>query len=221
MEEQEMRLEMNYRITVAATVLCLLLAFALTAQAQQGGDTAEQGEVERRLLDRMFESDQLEENRLLLMMAERFHKSSRSTRSPRLLLAQIREDYVRLQVVNNDLVQAVVTSNTLDLKLIAQSTAEIKRLAERLKHNLLLPETETCNEPHKVIVGPEVKHLRAALAALDIMIVRMVRNPLFRNPNLFDPHFASQVGCDLEAIIELSALLKKRSEHLYKEEHRS
>lgn len=152
----------------------------------------------------------------MLMMTERFHNSSRSTRSPRPVLAQIREDYVRLQVVNNDLAQAVVTNNTLDLKLIAQSTAEIKRLAQRLKHNLLLPETETCNEPHKVIVGPEVIHLRPALAALDIMIMRMVRNPLFRKPKIFDQHFASQVCCDLEAIIELSAQLKKRSEQLYR-----
>lgn len=216
-----MRLEMNYRInlmsqTFAAAVLCLLSAFALTAQAQQGGDTAEQGDVEQQLLGRMFESDQRQENRLMLMITERFHRASRSTRSPRPVLAQIREDYVRLQAVNNELAQAVVTSNTLDLRLIAQSTVEIKKLAERLKNNLLLPETVACNEPHKVIVGPELVHLRPALAALDIMIVRMVRNPFFRRLKVFDPHFASQVGCYLEAIIELSTQLNKRSRQLYR-----
>ena len=210
-----MRPEMSYRITVAAAaVFCLLSTFALTAQAQQGLDTAEQGE--RELLDRTFESDQHRENRLMLMMTERFHRASRTTRSARPALAQIREDYVRLQVVNNELAQAVVTSSTPDLKLIAQSTAEIKRLAERLRNKLLLPKTETCHEPHNVIVGPEVIHLRPALAALDIMIMRMVRNPLFRELKIFDPHFASQVGCDLEAIIELSTRLKKRSEQSYR-----
>ena len=45
----------------------------------------------------------------------------------------------------------------------------------------------------------------------------MVRNPLFKSPGLFDPRFASQVGCELEAIIELGSQLNKRSKQLSKE----
>jgi hypothetical protein len=195
-----------------AIMVCLLSALALTVYGQQSGPNPGQAERERQR--DMIIRDQLEQEReLMLRMTEKLRETA-PRREPRMPFAQIREDYVSLQKVNNNLVQAVVTSDTIDLKLVAHSVAEIKRCADRLKLNLALPELEPGAARSKIVVGPEARHLRPALAALDIMILRMVRNPLFKNPKLVDARQAPQVRRDLEAIIELSAELKKRTEQL-------
>jgi hypothetical protein len=214
---EERRLEMNHIIKLAArtaTMLILASAFAITTYGQQTGPNLSQAERERQR-DAIIH-DQLEQEReIMLRMTEKLRESA-SRREPRIDFVQIREDFVRLQKINNNLVQAVITSDSIDLKLVAQSAAEIKKRADRLKLNLALPELEPGAARNKIVVGPEAKHLRPALAALDIIILRMVRNPLFKNPKLVDARQAPQVRRDLEAIIELSAELKKRSEQLGK-----
>jgi hypothetical protein len=210
-------------ITQIINMIILVSAFALMAHAQQrSGPTPSQLERERQVRDAAIREQLDQERELMMTMTEQLRDSAPpSRREPRLALAQINEDYVRLQKVNNNLAQAVVTSDTIDLKLVSQSAAEIKKCADRLKLNLALPELESGAARNKIVVGPEARHLRPALAALDIMILRMVRNPLFKNPRLFDARQAPQVRRDLEAIIELSAELKKRSEQLSKAAQKS
>ncbi|HEY6186916.1 MAG TPA: hypothetical protein VIW80_04495 [Pyrinomonadaceae bacterium] len=209
---------MNHTIkllTQTVVAALYLSAFILTAQAQQRSVvTPSQLERERQARDAAIREQLDEERELMMAMTEQLRDNAPPRRASRLNFAQIGEDYVRLQKVNNNLAQAVVTSDSIDLKLVAQSASEIKKCADRLKLNLALPELEPSAAPNKIVVGPEAKHLRPALAALDIMILRMVRNPLFRNPKLVDARQAPQVRRDLEAIIELSAELKKRSEQL-------
>jgi hypothetical protein len=215
---------MNYTIKLmarAATALILMSAFALTAQGQQSGPSTAQAERERQR-DAIIR-DQLEQEReLMLRMTEKLRDSAPPTRTPRLAFAQIREDYVRLQIINNELAQAVAASTTLDLKLIAQSTSEIKKRADRLKDNLVLPEPESGDETRpKTTVGTEPEQLKSALGTLDRLILKMVRNPLFRNPKLIDATQSTQVRLELEEIVELSGQLKKRSEQLSKAAQKS
>jgi hypothetical protein len=220
---------MNHKIKLMAqqtgAAVILVSASALMAHAQQrGGPTPSQLERERQARDASIREQLDEERELMMTMTEQLRNSATpSRREPRLNLAQISEDYVRLQKVNNNLAQAVVTSDTIDLKLVAHSVAEINKRADRLKLNLALPDLEAnaATARNKIVVGPEAKHLRPALAALDIIILRMVRNPLFKNPKLVDTRQAPQVRRDLETIIELSAELKKRSEQLSKAEQKS
>lgn len=217
---------MNHTIkllTQIAVTILYVSAFTLTAQAQQRSVVApSQLERERQARDAAIREQLDEERELMMTMTEQLRDSAPPPRrASRLNFAQIGEDYVRLQKVNNNLAQAVVTSDTIDLKLVAQSASEIKKCADRLKLNLALPELESGAAPNRIVVGPEAKHLRPALAALDIMILRMVRNPLFKNPKLVDTRQAPQVRRDLEAIIELSAELRKRSEQLSKAAQKS
>lgn len=218
---------MNHTIKLiarTATMLILASAFALMAHAQQRGSAVTPSALERERQARDAEiREQLDQERELMMaMTEQLRNSApASRRGLRLDFEQINEDFVRLQKVNNSLAQAVVTSDSIDLKLVAQSAAEIKKRADRLKLNLALPEPEPGAARNKIVVGPEAKHLRPALAALDIMVLRMVRNPLFKNPKLVDARQAPQVRRDLESIIELSAELKKRSEQLSKDAQKS
>ncbi|HEX8141403.1 MAG TPA: hypothetical protein VF553_02335 [Pyrinomonadaceae bacterium] len=213
---------MNYIIklmtqTAAAAILVSALAHTTQAQQQQGGLIPGRAERERLARERL-EREQLEqESQLLMMMTERLHNSAPPTiRTPQLAFAQIREDYVRLQVVNNDLARVVAAAGTLDLKTVAHSAAEIKKRADRLKENLALPQPESNSTRPKVTVGAEPEQLKAALAALDALILKLVRNPLFRNPKLVDARNAPQVRLGLEEIVELSSQVKKRSEQLSK-----
>jgi hypothetical protein len=222
-KQEERRREMNFSIKLmmqtAATVL-LASAFVPTAHAQQVGIVPDRGERERQMREMIEREQREQETQLMLMMTEQLRRTAQP-RSPRMAFAQIREDYVRIQVVNNDLAQAVAANSTLDLKLVAQSVAEIRKRADRLKDNLALPEPESGSAHSKVVVGAEAEQLKPALAALDIMILRMVRNPLFRNPKLVDARQSPQVRHDLDEIIELSGQLKKRSEQLSKAAQKS
>src|SRR5215213_10155740 len=121
----------------AAVAVLIVSAFALTAHGQQsGGIITGQAERERRARDEIIR-DQLEQEReMMMMMTERLRDSAPPRREPRMAMAQIREDYVRIQVVNNELAQSVAASGALDLKLVSQSTSEIKKRADRLMLNL-------------------------------------------------------------------------------------
>jgi hypothetical protein len=201
----------------AAAAALLVSAFALTTQAQQGGIIPGQAERERRARDEIIREQLDQEREMMMMMTERLRNSAPPPRrEPRLYLAQIREDYVRIQVVNNELAQAAAATGTLDLKMVSRSVAEIKKRADRLMLNLALPEADSAEERPKPAVGTEAEQLKKALAALDALILRMVRNPLFRNPKLVDARESPLVRRDLEEIIELSGQLKKRSEQLSK-----
>ena len=84
----------------------------------------------QRELQRRFESEAIER-----ALAARPGRPSDHER--RTTLAQIKEDFLEIQIINDDL-----KLNT-DMKSVARSASEINRRAARLKHNLSLPETST------------------------------------------------------------------------------
>jgi hypothetical protein len=217
---------MNFTIRLleqTAAVALVLSALAFTTQGQQGGLATAQAERERQMRDNIIREQLDQERELMLAMTEKLRESAQP-RSPRLAIAQIREDYVRLQVINNELAEAVSRGGSLDLKLVAQSTGEIKKRADRLRLNLALPEPESETEGgarHKIAVGAEAEQVKSALGTLDGLILKFVRNPLFRNPRLVDVRQSPQVRRDLDEIIELSGQIKKRGEQLNKAAQKS
>jgi predicted flap endonuclease-1-like 5' DNA nuclease len=146
-------------------------------------------------------------------MAERYHRSGEE-REPRLALAEIKEDFVRLQVVNNDLARAVSGGGELDLKLVAKSASEIKKRAERLKENLALPEAPEDEKPPAAVTPTNTEQLRAALARLDGIILRFTNALHEKGVRSFDAKSSARLRLDLEAIIGLSGRVKKSSEKL-------
>lgn len=140
---------------------------------------------------------------------------------PRLAFAQISEDFTRIQVANKELAEVVLRDGELDLKLVAKSASEIKKRAERLKYNLVLPESDEHAKRTKLEIGTQPEHLRAAIDKLGPLIVEFAYNPVFKDANVVDAKLAAKVRTDLEVIIELSGLVKKRSEQLQKETQKS
>lgn len=184
--------------TAAALALTLASAVALAAQspAQRERDRRDREERER-------------EAEFDLLMTDDLRRRPPERRTPRPNLTKIREDYVQLQVTNNDLAARVASASedSLDLKAVASAAAEIRKRAERLKENLALPDPE--GEERRT---PEPEELKPTLAALDQLILRFVRNPVFTSPKLVDLRHSAEAARDLERIIGLSGRVRKLCE---------
>ena len=132
----------------------------------------------------------------------------------RLALAEIKEDYVRLQVVNKDLSKAASQPAALDLKAVAKSTSEMRKRAERLLENLALPELREEPGRSRPADIEREEQLKASLLALGQLVERFVRNPIFREVNVIDAQASARARRDLQAIITISDRLKRESEKL-------
>jgi hypothetical protein len=197
----------------AAAAACCALA-ASTLAAGQGRTTNPVDQMAQVMRESEARSNEQFERTLGLRLAGQVQRQPRHT-EPRLALAQIREDFVRIQVVNNDLAAAVSRGGALDLEFVAKSASDIKKRAGRLKDNLALPEYES------VFVVPEARgsagaQLKSSLVTLRDLIREFVMNPLFEKANLVDLQLAAKARRDLDDIIEVCGRVKKNSAELGK-----
>jgi hypothetical protein len=194
---------------VRSTAAALLFAAcALSAQGQQSKNPV------RDARERMaYEAAESEEREMLFALAERYHRSG-EPREPRLAFAQIREDFIRLQVVNNDLARAVAGAGQLDFKLVAKSAAELKKRAERLKLNLALPEAAEGEKAPAPPAPTDPEQLRAALSRLDGTILKFADELHATGVRRLDAQSAAKLRRGLEEIVALSGRVKKGSEKL-------
>ena len=190
----------------AAALTLFVLAATFPAHGRQAARTSSIDQLlrerQRAIYGRAMEDD-------LRRPAER-------EEADRLALAQIKEDYVRIQVVNKDLSKVASQPAALDLRLVAKSAAEIRKRAERLLENLALPELQEEAGRSKANAIEREEQLKASLLAFGQLVERFVRNPIFREVNVIDAQASARARRDLEAIIEISGRLKKESERLDK-----
>jgi hypothetical protein len=145
--------------------------------------------------------------------------AARKPRPPeqaRLALAQIAEDYRRIQVVNNQMLSAALGSPALDYKNISEGTKEIGKRAARLKSSLVLPAPE--GPPRRWAYGHsrDAAQMRAALQKLDGLVMGFVMSPFFRNRDVLDAHAGAKASADLDEIIELTRLISEDAARLGK-----
>lgn len=201
-------MEYSFRPVLSAAAAVLLAACAHGVQGQQISA------AERAARERMAaEAAASEERELMYALAERYHRSGEQ-REPSLALAQIREDFVRLQVVNNELARARAGGGQLDLKLVAKSASEIKKRAERLKLNLVLPEATGDGKPNVSPAPMDLEQLRVVLARMDGIILRFANGLHAKGVRRFDAESSARLRLDLEAIVALSVRVKKGCEKL-------
>lgn len=196
---------------VSAAAVLLFATCALGVQIGSPQDRA----AERAARERMArEAADSEEREMMLALTERYHRSGEKSREPRLAFAQIREDFLRLQVVNNELAKAVSGGGQLDFKHVAKSASEIRKRAERLKENLALPEPDGGQKipPSPAPADPE--QLRVALSRLDGIVLRFTNALHAKGVRSFDAQSSPRLRLDLEAIIGLSERVRKGSEKL-------
>ena|SRR2546421_4487545 len=155
----------------------------------------------QRELQRRFESEAIEN-----ALAARPRRSSDHER--RIIVAQIKEDFLQIQIINDDLKLQTA------MKSVARSAAEINRRASRLKDNLSLPEASAISAPRAAPADNSPDQLRSLLSSLRNSINGFVENPVFESAKVIDARLSAQAGRDLRQIIELSKRIRKSSERL-------
>jgi hypothetical protein len=160
----------------------------------------------QRELQRRFESETIE--RALARTPRR-----RAEHERRLVLIQIRLDFLQIQVVNDDL-QAASRAGLPDLQAVAKSAAEITKRAGRLKENLALPKSEAAAQSADAEADMGIEQLHSALSVLSNSVVAFAENPVFERLGVIDAKLSLQASRDLDQIIAVSKRIKRSCEKL-------
>ena len=134
-------------------------------------------------------------------------------------IANMKEDFSRIQTLRNDIARNLVARKPLDYKLVSDQTAEITKRASRLNVYMLARVAEDEKE-NKL---PELKseEMIGALVRLCKLIDSFTENPALKNAATIDSKELAKAkenkanaDRDLLAIIKLSGSLQKKSENL-------
>jgi hypothetical protein len=207
-------------IRVVLQILCgsvLASTAMITAPAQTPAPTGPPSQAPtQRGTDPEFEQRQKDLRLVDKLMGA--HETTRTTprRDPKVVAAELQEDFTRIQVVNNDLAEAASGSASLNLEFVVKSTAELVEHSKRMGENLGHPEPEKGRTPPKREPVTNVEQLKSALATLDKLITEFAHNPLFTEANTRDAELLVKARRDLAEIIALSEHIKKTTEELSK-----
>src|SRR6266550_4303607 len=197
-------MRLNAKFTLRL-VLGMVIYFAVmpAVSAQTAQAERDRAENERELEIRVWN---------LRMLSEQSLKSRKKRRNVQQALAEMQEDFTRLQIVNKSLGRAAIGNSALDLRFVSKSAGEIKKYAERLNTNLALPQPEPGYQPHTSdpIVTPQ--QIKSSILRLARVVFRFVDNPFFKEASVVDTELTTKARRDLEEIIKLSEQLKKDSE---------
>src|SRR5437588_11856543 len=189
----------------------------LTTQAQSPTETQAPTAAERqRGIDPEFEQRQRDMRLLDKTMNPREITKTTKRRDPKVVIAEIEKDFMRIQVVNNDLGEAVSGSAPLNLEFVVKSAAELVGRTKRLGENLGHAGPEKGNGPPTLEPVTDVEQLRRQLATLDKLITDFTHNPLFTDANTRNAELFLKARRDLAEINALSEHIKKNAEELSK-----
>jgi hypothetical protein len=202
-------------LVFCASVLVSVATIAI--QAQSTGPTGPTPAERQRGIDPDIEQRQ-RDMRLLDRSMKAREEGAKPTkpRDPKVVMAEITEDFTRLQVVNNDLGEAASVPAPLNLEFVIKSTAELVDRTKRLGENLGRPEPEKGSTPPKLEPLTNLGELKHALAKLDDLITEFIHNPLFTDAHTRDAELMVKARRGLVEIGELSAHIKKNTEELSK-----
>lgn len=198
-------------VALIATMGLFVLALTTTTQAQQrnpidvfNAERARQREEEEHR--RRFEH----------IKDEGFKKPA--VVDPRLkqaLLAQIKEDFGLIQVLNNEMIR-VAFADQLDYEILAAKASDLKRRAARLRDSIRFYELKDEKKSQTYQDAVNTTQLKQSLLTLRRLINRFVNSPLFQKPGVIDVQQSVQTSRDLRDIIELSDIIKRSAKKLDK-----
>jgi hypothetical protein len=108
------------------------------------------------------------------------------------------------------MIQAIKTDPTLDFLRIRDASMEINKCAQRLKNDLVFPESKSKKEKRDDSDDTDVK---ASFVELDALIKGFVNNPFFTK-GVQDETLGAKASRDLDQIIELSNSIRRQSDKL-------
>jgi len=183
------------------TRACLILGFGLVAvstifaQAERGADDITVRSMNLRLI------------------LERAHRKPSSEERVKQAVAELQEDFTRLQALNLEFVKAI-NAPKLDYKFVSKSASEINKRADRLKNNLDLPEPSAPKSPLASSAANQLE-MKKAMLRLGKLIYSFSHNPFFKEASVVNEN-AIQARYELDEIIEVSKQIKIDSEKLKK-----
>ena len=133
-------------------------------------------------------------------------------------IANMKEDFTRIQIVRNDIARNLVARKPLDYKLVSEQTAEINKRTSRLNVYMRahIPEAKEQNDSEL-----KSEEMIGALVRLCKLIDSFTENPALKNAATVDSKEIAKAkenkasaDRDLLAIIKLSGSLQKMSENL-------
>lgn len=197
---------------VVVQILCASVLVSVATIAAQAQTRAEQ----QRGIDPEFEQRQRDLKLLDKTMRAREITPVVKRRDPKVVAAEIEEDFTRLQLVNYDLGQAASSPTPLNLAFVVKSAAELADRSKRLGDNLGHVEPDKASKSPKLEPVTNVEQLKAGLAVLDNLIIDFTHNPLFTDANTRDAELLVKARRDLVEIFALSEHLKKNADELSK-----
>lgn len=129
---------------------------------------------------------------------------------PQASVAQVKEDFERLQAIYNQLVVALSAKKPLDHAFVSESLAGINKCSSRLKTNLALPQAK--DKVQEKTPSNEEPQLQTSLTILLNHISSFVTNPMFESSGVLDVELSANASRDLEEIIHQSNTIRKRTE---------
>lgn len=202
MNHTRARIDRNYFVSIAVTVaLALSLTDIVSGQSRSRNNSRDVEAAAR-------ERQRSVQNRSMVMEHIGNDKKLNAERAE--LFARIREDFMRIQVVNNDMMQTISRNETLNYKLISDATQEINKCAKRLKDKLAVPDAEKDSERQNEVV-PGVEQMKGSLAKLDNSIMSFVTSL-----GVVNTQDVNKVSRDLTDIIEISNSIRKNAQKLNK-----
>jgi len=134
-------------------------------------------------------------------------------------IANMKEDFTRIQVLRNDIARNLIARKPLDYKLVSEQTAEINKRASRL--NVYMRARAAEDEKENTTTELKSEEMIGALLRLCKLIDSFTENPALKNMATVDSKEIAKArenktnaDRDLLAIIKLSGSLQKKSENL-------
>jgi len=134
-------------------------------------------------------------------------------------IANMREDFSRIQVLRNDIARNLIARKPLDYKLVSEQTAEINKRGSRL--NVYMRAHVPDNEKENKLPELKSEEMIGALVRLCKLIDSFTENPALKNAATIDSKEIAKArenkanaDRDLLAIIKLSGSLQQKSESL-------
>ena len=206
------------QVTLLAATTLLLIAPAISAQQGAAPNGPARPSPTGGSVPEMPRQPSVRERQLKVLEMERAAAKVRTPEEEKLALAQIAEDYEKIQVVNNKMMAATIPAANPDYARVAEVTAEIKQRASRMKENLRLstPDPRDSEKSPTYKKTQDAAGLKANLLSLDGSIMSFVKSPIFTNPAVVNVEQAAKASRDLENIIEFSNLINKDAQKLKK-----
>ncbi len=196
---------------VLAVTSAFMLVFAASVQAQQ------RNPIDVFMAERARQRAEAEQQRALEHIREGGIKPAVVDQRQKLaLMAQIKEDFHRIQVVNNEMLRTAFKERTPDYDGLSEKAADIKRRASRLKSIIRLPPPRD-ERKQKLQEIVDTEGLKTSLIELRDLIGSFVNNPYFqKKPGVIDVQGSDKASSDLRDIIELCEVIKKNARRLEK-----